>query len=85
MKDLLSRRLITVQVTYYFPDHPSLLQIFVWQNTDIPPHFPRLKEFLEFWKENVEAKVHSVDVAYSEAPWGMITCDDAPRALVSNA
>ena len=39
--------LSTVQVHYYLPDHPSLLQLFVMQQVDVAPNFPELDRFLD--------------------------------------
>ena len=35
--------LTTAEILYRLPDHPSLLQSFVWQEYDVHPRFPRLK------------------------------------------
>ncbi len=59
-------RLTTAEILYHLPDHPSLLQIFVWQQFDVAPEFPKLRRFLDFWVRNIEGKLHSVRVA--EAP-----------------
>ena len=56
--------LSTVQVHYYLPDHPSLLQLFVMQQYDIAPGFPELDRFLDYWRREVEAVLHSVRVAH---------------------
>lgn len=56
-------RLTTAEILYRFPDHPSLLQSFVWQKLDIAPEFPVLHKFLDYWDENIEAVIHSVHVA----------------------
>lgn len=59
-------RLTTAEILYHLPDHPSLLQSFVWQKLDIAPHYPELKKFLGFWTREIDGKLHSVKVA-SEA------------------
>ena len=56
--------LSTEQVHYYLPDHPSLLQLFVMQQYDIAPGFPELDRFLDYWRREVEAVLHSVRVAH---------------------
>ena len=58
--------LLTAEVLYYMPDHPKLLQTFMWQTMDYAPRYPRLNEFLDFWKREIEAVIHSVRVAHSE-------------------
>ncbi len=55
-------RLTTAEILYYLPDHPSLLQSFLWQQLDIAPEFPKLRRFLDFWVHNIEGKLHSVRV-----------------------
>ncbi|MEJ0065651.1 MAG: hypothetical protein WDM85_09535 [Caulobacteraceae bacterium] len=39
-QQLRGRRLTTAEVIYYMPDHPALLQRFMWQTLDLPPEFP---------------------------------------------
>ncbi len=56
-------RLTTAEIIYRLPDHPSLLQTFLWQNLDLAPHFPVLQRFLEYWERNLDGKLHSVKVA----------------------
>ena len=56
--------LSTVQVHYFMPDHPSLLQAFVMQQYDLAPTFPELDRFLAYWRREIEAVLHSVQVAH---------------------
>lgn len=56
-------RLTTAEILYHLPDHPTLLQTFVWQDLDIAPRFPVLKKFLDFWSRELEGKLHSIRVA----------------------
>jgi uncharacterized protein Usg len=42
--------LTTANILYRRPDHPWLLQSYVWQNYDLYPDFPELQSFLEFWQ-----------------------------------
>ncbi len=57
--------LTTATILYRLPDHPRLLQTYVWQDYDLAPKFPTLLNFLEFWKRELEGPVHSVTVAHS--------------------
>jgi uncharacterized protein Usg len=57
--------LTTAHILYRRPDHPWLLQSYVWQNYDLCPDFPELQRFLEFWQKSLEGVVHSVTVAHS--------------------
>src|ERR1700732_5072639 len=65
-KQVLGYGLTTAQILYRMPDHPSLLQTYVWQNYDLFPNFPALKDFLSFWQEKLEGPLHSVTVAHSK-------------------
>lgn len=56
-------RLTTAEILYRLPDHPHLLQSFVWQELDIAPRFPVLRRFLDFWTHNLDGRLHSVKVA----------------------
>jgi uncharacterized protein Usg len=59
-------RLATAEVLYYMPDHPALLQSFVWQTLDLAPAYPRVHQFLDFWRREIEAVIHSVRLASGE-------------------
>ena len=52
--------LTTAQILYRMPDHPGLLQAFVWQHYDLAPKFPALRRFLDFWQEKIDGALHSV-------------------------
>jgi len=56
-------RLTTAEINYWRPDHPHLLQQFVWQKLDLVPHFPELSRFLAFWERELDGKLHIVRVA----------------------
>lgn len=58
-------RLTTAEILYHLPDHPSLLQSYIWQDYDLHPRFPRLKAFLEFWTAKLEGPLFRVTVASS--------------------
>ena len=55
-------RLTTAEIIYHLPDHPDLLQSFIWQHLDLAPDYPNLRRFLEFWRNNIEGRLHSVRV-----------------------
>ena len=57
--------LTTANILYRRPDHPWLLQSYVWQNYDLYPDFPELQSFLEFWQKSLEGVLHSVTIAHS--------------------
>ncbi|MGA9868865.1 MAG: Usg family protein [Acetobacteraceae bacterium] len=55
-------RLTTAEILYRLPDHPDLLQSYVWQGLDIAPAYPVLRKFLDFWRRELEGPIHSVRV-----------------------
>lgn len=57
--------LTTAEILYRRPDHPWLLQTYVWQDYDLCPEFPELNGFLRFWQKSIEGALHSVTVAHS--------------------
>jgi uncharacterized protein Usg len=57
--------LTTAHILYRRPDHPWLLQAYVWQDYDLWPAFPTLQRFLAFWRRELEGPLHSVTVAHS--------------------
>ena len=65
-RQLQDYRLTTAEILYHMPDHPGLLQTYVWQDLDIAPRFPVLHRFLTFWSASLEGKLHSVRVASQE-------------------
>lgn len=58
--------LTTARILYRRPDHPWLLQTYVWQEYDLCPDFPSLQKFLAFWRTSLEGPLHSVMVAHSK-------------------
>ncbi len=58
-------RLTLAEILYHLPDHPQLLQSYVWQSLDIAPKFPVLKGFLDFWDRELDGKIHSVKVDHT--------------------
>jgi uncharacterized protein Usg len=60
-------RLTTARIFYHLPDHPGLLQSYVWQEFDLEPDYPALRKFLDFWANALDGKVHSVEVAAAQS------------------
>ena len=65
-------RLTTIQIYYYIPDYQSLLQEFMWQTIDCQPNFPRTHQFLEHWRNHIEARIHTIYLAHTDF-WGQTT------------
>lgn len=57
--------LATAEITYRMPDALSLLQIYVWQDYDLAPEFPKLHGFLDFWERELDGPIHSVRLAHA--------------------
>ena len=58
--------LTTAEILYRLPDHPALLQTFIWQDYDLHPKFPKLMSFLDFWEAKLDGKLYRVKVAHSK-------------------
>lgn len=71
-------RITTAEILYHLPDHPHLLQSYLWQEYDIAPEYPVLHRFLDFWSRNLDGMLHSVKVANVD----IVT---APRARHADA
>ena len=56
--------LTTAHILYRRPDHPWLLQSYVWQDYDLAPRFPALMKFLAFWQEKLDGPLHSVRIGH---------------------
>jgi uncharacterized protein Usg len=63
-RQLAGYSLTTAEIFYRLPDHPAILQSYVWQDYDQAPEFPVLETFLDFWRREIEGQLHSVKVAY---------------------
>ena len=56
-------RLATAEILYRMPDHPDILQSYVWQDYDLAPSYPILHRFLDFWRRELEGPIYSVRLA----------------------
>lgn len=56
--------LSTIEIHYFLPDHPDLLQLFAFQQYDVAPKFPVLRDFLDYWRREIEGPLHSVRIAH---------------------
>ena len=64
-KQLRGYGLTTAEILYHLPDHPTLLQSYIWQDYDLHPKFPALKKFLDFWSENLDGPLYKIRVGHS--------------------
>lgn len=58
--------LLTAEILYWRPDYPSLLQTFAFQSIDRAPEFPRLHAFLDHWRREIHAMIHSIRIAHAD-------------------
>jgi uncharacterized protein Usg len=56
--------LTTADIIYRLPDHPAILQQYVWQEYDKAPSFPELNRFLMFWQAKLEGLLYRVTVCH---------------------
>ena len=63
---LLGYGLTTAEIVYRRPDRHWLLQTYIWQDYDMFPNFPALKDFLAFWEKSLEGPLFAVTVAHSK-------------------
>ena len=66
IRQLAGYGLATARILYHLPDHPRLLQTYIWQDYDLAPEFPVLLKFLMFWRERLDGPLHSVVVGHSK-------------------
>jgi uncharacterized protein Usg len=52
--------LTTAEMYYHMPDHPHVLNTFIWQDYDLAPDHDRLLSFISYWKDQIEGPLHSV-------------------------
>jgi uncharacterized protein Usg len=62
LEALTSYRLTTAEILYHLPDHPAVLQSYIWQDMDLAPRYPVLNRFLDFWRSEIEGRLHSVRI-----------------------
>src|SRR6202022_3134046 len=65
-KQVLGYGLTTAEIVYRRPDRHWLLQTYVWQDYDMFPDFPALKDFLTFWETTLDGPLFAVSVAHSK-------------------
>ena len=56
--------LTTAEILYHLPDYRFILQTYLWQDYDLYPEFPNLRQFLHFWQGQLDGPLHSVRVAH---------------------
>jgi uncharacterized protein Usg len=44
------------------PDHQHILNLFSFQDDDVPPEYPRMQRFVKYWEENLEARIKEIQI-----------------------
>ncbi len=69
--------LTTAEFTYHMPDHPHVLNTYLWQDYDLAPDHDRMFQFIEFWQREIEGPLHSVRFTHrkqlSAGEWRHVT------------
>lgn len=65
-QQLQGHSLTTAEILYRLPDHPELLQTYLWQDYDVAPSFPKLIDFLNFWTEKLDGPLYRIRVAHRQ-------------------
>ena len=69
--------LTTSEFIYHMPDHPHVLNTFLWQDYDLAPDHDRMFKFIAFWQREIEGPLHSVRFTHrkmiSAGEWRHVT------------
>ncbi len=69
--------LTTAELFYHMPDHPHVLNTFIWQDYDLAPDHDKLLKFIGFWQEELDGPLHSVRFVHrkmiSAGEWRNVT------------
>ena len=65
VKQIRGYSLTTAEILYRLPDHPALLQAYIWQEYDCAPKFPKLRAFLDFWESHLDGALYRIKVAHN--------------------
>jgi uncharacterized protein Usg len=56
---------VLLQIVYYMPKHPTLVQEFTWGYDDHTPELIRTHKFLNYWKNHVDAVIADIFISIS--------------------
>ena len=59
-------RLTSVKIIYSLPDYKNVLNEFWWQTMDIPPKYPKVKTFVDYWNDYIEGIIKSLEIGHQE-------------------
>ena len=58
--------LTTIHVYYWMPDYLHILNLFSFQDDDVPPEYPRMQRFVKYWEENLEARIKEIQIGRTD-------------------
>lgn len=59
-------RLTSIKIIYSLPDYQNVLNEFWWQTMDVPPKYPRVKTFVDYWNDYIEGVIKGLEVGHRE-------------------
>lgn len=69
--------LTTANFTYHMPDYAHVLNTYVWQHYVLMLDHPKLFEFIDFWRREIDGPFHSVRFCHrkmiSPGEWRNVT------------
>lgn len=68
MRILTDTKPVLLQVIYYLPDYPSLVQEFILEFDDKIPQLIRTHKFLNYWKSNIDAIIADIFISINRSP-----------------
>ena len=57
------KELVLVGIIYYMPDYKNLVNEFYCQFDDVVPDIPRVHQFINYWKNNIDAVIKKIEVS----------------------
>lgn len=58
--------LTTIHIYYWMPDYLHILNLFSFQDDDVPPEYPRMQRFVKYWEENLEARIKEIQIGSTD-------------------
>lgn len=73
---IIKTRPVLLQIYYFLPDHPSLLQEFTWGYDDTIPELVKTHKFLNHWHNNIHAVISEALISITDGyykQWRSVT------------
>ena len=69
--------LTTAEMFYHMPDHPHVLNTFIWQDYALAPYHEKLLNFIGYWQDALAGPLRSVRFVHrkliSAGQWRHVT------------